>query len=124
MNNGNINYQAIHTQVYPSYNYLAAENAYLRQNIEYKDAVLCEQQQTISKFQSDVSQLSQANMAFRHERDQFAADAAKWRVMKKIIVKQGSEEQLYQVEKTIDQELQLERAGQSGLTNAMQGEKQ
>ena len=105
MNNGNINYQAIHTQVYPSYNYLAAENAYLRQNIEYKDAVLCEQQVTIQKFQADVAQLSEANMTLKMERDKAEMDAARWRVMKQIIKTQGNEQQLYEVQKIVDRDV-------------------
>lgn len=95
----------IPTSVVPNYNYLAAENAFLRQAIEYKDAVLCEQQTTISKFQSDVAQLSEANMTLKAERDKAVADAERWRVMKQIIKTQGNDQQLYEVQKIVDKEI-------------------
>lgn len=100
-----MNYVPIHTNIAPNYNYLSAENAYLKQNIEYKDAVLCEQQATIEKFQADVSQLSEANMTLKMERDKAVADAERWRVMKQIIKIQGNDQQLYEVQKIIDKEL-------------------
>ena len=100
-----MNYIPIHTNIAPNYNYLSAENAYLKQNIEYKDAVLCEQQATIEKFQADVAQLSEANMTLKMERDKAVADAERWRVMKQIIKIQGNDQQLYQVQKIIDKEL-------------------
>lgn len=100
-----MNYVPIHTNIAPNYNYLSAENAYLKQNIEYKDAVLCEQQTTIAKFQADVAQLSEANMTLKIERDKAVADAERWRVMKQIIKIQGNDQQLYQVQKIIDKEL-------------------
>lgn len=100
-----MNYVPIHTNIAPNYNYLSAENAYLKQNIEYKDAVLCEQQATIQKFQADVAQLSEANMTLKMERDKAVADAERWRVMKQIIKIQGNDQQLYQVQKIIDKEL-------------------
>lgn len=100
-----MNYIPIHTNIAPNYNYLSAENAYLKQNIEYKDAVLCEQQATIEKFQADVAQLSEANMTLKMERDKAVADAERWRVMKQIIKIQGNDQQLYEVQKIIDKEL-------------------
>lgn len=104
-----MNYIPIHTNIAPNYNYLSAENAYLKQSIEYKDAVLCDQQATIQKFQSDVSQLSQANMELKIERDKAIADAAKWRVMKNIIKYQGGDRALYEVQKVIDKEIEHDR---------------
>lgn len=101
-----MNYIPIHTNVAPNYNYLSAENAFLRQNIEYKDAVLCEQQATIQKFQADVAQLSEANMTLKMERDKAVADAARWQVMKQIIKTQGNEQQLYEVQKIVDREIE------------------
>ena len=105
----------IHTNIAPSYNYLSAENAYLKQNIEYKDAVLTEQQVTIKKFQDDVSQLSQANMQLKSENDKAASDAARWRVMKKIILSQGGERNLYEVQKTVDREIANDRARETSM---------
>jgi len=105
-----MNYIPIHTNIAPNYNYLSAENAYLKQTIEYKDAVLCEQKVTIDKLQADTEQLSKASHTFKQERDAAVADAARWQVMKKIILTQGGERQLYEVQKTIDKELSNDRA--------------
>lgn len=105
-----MNYMPIHTNIAPNYNYLSAENAFLRQNIEYKDAVLCQQQETISKLQADVDQLSQSNMTLKSERDRNEADANRWRVMKNIIRTQGTEQALYVVQKTVDKDIEHERA--------------
>lgn len=104
-----MNYVPIHTNVAPNYNYLSAENAFLRQSIEYKDAVLTEQQRTISALREDIDQLSQANMGLKAENETFAADAQRWRVMKQIIRIQGNDQQLYTVEKIVDKDLELER---------------
>lgn len=101
-----MNYIPIHTNIAPNYNYLSAENAFLLQNIEYKDAVLCEQQATIQKFQADVAQLSEANMTLKMERDKAVSDAERWRVMKQIIKTQGSDQQLYEVQKIVDREIE------------------
>lgn len=101
-----MNYMPIHTNIYPSYNYLAAENAYLKQSIEYKDAVLADQQTSIGKFRADVDQLSQANMQFRTENDKLKADADRWRIMKKIILTQGGEQQLNEVQSIVEKERQ------------------
>jgi uncharacterized coiled-coil protein SlyX len=97
-----MNYIPIHTNVSPNYNYLSAENAFLKQDIEYKNAVICEQQATISKFRDDVSQLSQANMKLREDKDCAESDAEKWRVMKQIVRSQGGEQALYYLQATID----------------------
>lgn len=110
-----MNYIPIHTNIAPSYNYLSAENAYLKQTIEYKDAVLTEQQVTITKFQNDVSQLSQANMNLKSEHDKAVSDAARWRVMKKIILSQGGERHLYEVQKTVDREIANDRKRKAGM---------
>ena len=104
-----MNYVPIHTNVYPNYNYLSAENSFLRQTIEYKDAVLCDQQGTIAALRRDIDQLSQANMRLKAEQEKVAADAERWRVMKQIIRIQGNDQQLYTVEKIIDKDLELER---------------
>lgn len=103
-----MNYTPIHTNIYPSYNYLAAENAYLRQNIEYKDAVLCEQMSTITKLQGSVLDATQTA-------SKFEADADRWRIMKKIILTQGGQQHLYEVEKTVDKEREHDRARKEGV---------
>lgn len=110
-----MNYIPIHTNIAPNYNYLSAENAYLKQDIEYKNAVICEQQATISKLQADTQQLSQANQTFKQERDKAVADAERWRVMKKILLIQGNEQQVYDVQKIIDKELSNDRAGKKSM---------
>lgn len=110
-----MNYVPVHTSIAPNYNYLSAENAFLRHNIEYKDSVLCEQQQTISKLKADVDQLSQANMKFKTDRDKFEADSKRWQVMKQIIKNQGNEQQLYEVQKIVDKEIESERAGKKSM---------
>lgn len=104
-----MNHIPIHTSITPNYNYLSAENAFLRQNIEYKDAVLCEQQETITKLRADVDQLSQSNMNLKAERDNFEQDAHRWRIMKNIIRTQGTEQALYVVQKTVDRDLEHDR---------------
>jgi hypothetical protein len=104
-----MNYVPIHTNIAPNYNYLSAENAFLKQDIEYKNTVLWEQQTTIKKFEEDVQQLSQANMGLMQERDKAVADAARWRVMQKIILSQGGERHLYEVQKTVDKEIENDR---------------
>lgn len=108
-------YVPIHTNVYPNYNYLSAENAFLRQNIEYKNAVLCEKQAEVDQLKADVDSLSQASVTFKQERDKAVLDASRWRVMQQIIRTQGGDKQLYEVQKTVDKELERERAGQSLL---------
>ena len=105
-----MNYIPIHTNIAPNYNYLSAENAYLKQTIEYKDAVLCDQNATIQKYQVDVAQLSESNMTLKSERDKAMADAERWRVMKQIIKTQGNEREVYEVTKIVDKELENDRA--------------
>jgi hypothetical protein len=92
-----MNYIPIHTNIAPNYSYLSAENAYLKQSIEYKDAVLCEQQTAITKLQADTQQ-------FKQERDKAVADAERWQVMKKIMASQGNERHIYEVQKAVDKE--------------------
>jgi hypothetical protein len=104
-----MNYIPIHTSIAPNYNYLSAENAFLKQDIEYKNSVICEQQATIEKLRSDVEQLSQSNMAIKQEMQSIENNANRWSVMKKIIKFQGSERQAYEVEKIIDKDLAHER---------------
>lgn len=100
-----MNHIPIHTNVFPNYNYLSAENSYLKQNIEYKDAVLCEQQAKITQLEADINHLSQASNGYKQERDSFASDARRWAVMQQIIKTQGSDRQLYEVQKIVDREL-------------------
>lgn len=100
-----MNYYPIHTNIAPNYNYLSAENAYLKQDIEFKNAVLVEQQSTIGKLKADINQLSQANMDFKVAHDKALHDAKRWAVMKKIIATQGTDQALYVVQKTIDRDL-------------------
>lgn len=105
-----MNYIPIHTNIAPNYNYLSAENAYLKQSIEYKDAVLEEQQITIQKLQKDVTQLSEATMDLKIQRDKAIADAERWRVMQQIIRTQGNDQQAYLVGKVVDKDLERGRA--------------
>lgn len=102
-------HMVIPTHVAPNYNYLAAENTFLRQNIEYKDAVLCEQQTTIQKLQENVTQLSEANMDLKIQLDKVIADAERWRIMKQIIRTQGNDQQAYLVGKVVDKDLERGR---------------
>lgn len=104
-----MNYYPIHTNITPNYNYLSAENAYLKQDIEFKNAVLLEQQTTIEKLKADIQHLSQANMTFKIERDKFEADAKRWEIMQRIIRTQGNDQHLYEVQKVVDKELRNER---------------
>lgn len=101
-----MNYIPIHTNVAPNYNYIAAENAFLKQDIEYKNAVICDQKGTIDKLKADVDQLSQANMALKKEMEAFENDAQRWHVMKQIIRVQGTERQAYDVQKIIDKDIE------------------
>lgn len=105
-----MNYVPIHTSVYPSYNFLAAENAFLKQSSEYKDRVLCEQAESITKLRADIDQLSQANATLRQERNKFEADAERWRVMQKIIKVQGGDRHLYEVQKIVDKDIERANA--------------
>lgn len=102
-------HMVIPTHIAPNYNYLSAENAFLRQNIEYKDAVLIEQQSTIQKLQKDVTQLSEANMDLKIQRDKAIADAERWKIMQQIIRTQGNDQQAYLVGKIVDKDLERGR---------------
>lgn len=104
-----MNYIPIHTSIYPNYNFLSAENSYLKQSIEYKDAVLQEQQTKITQLQADVTQLSQASSGYKRERDQYADDALRWQIMQRIIKTQGNDKQMYEVTKIVDREIERER---------------
>lgn len=106
-----MNYIPIHTNVFPSYNYLSAENAYLKQALEYKSVVLCEQQAKIAQLEADVVQLSQASATFKKERDQHADDAQRWKIMQRIIKTQGNDQKMYEVTKIVDKEMERERTG-------------
>lgn len=105
------NYVPIHTTVYPSYNYLSAENAFLKQAIEYRDHVMHEQQGTITKLKADIGQISQANMQFKAECAQAKAEALRWQKVKHIMLTQMGERQMYEVQKMVDREIRNERAG-------------
>lgn len=93
------------TSIYPNYNYMATENAFLKQNIEYKDAVICEQQQTINNLKADVQQLSMANTSLKSDKDRFEVDAERWRVMKKIIAMQGGDKHARDVQAIVDKDV-------------------
>lgn len=96
-----MNYIPIHTSIHPTYDYMSAENAFLKQDVEYKNAVLCEQAGTINQLQGELKQVSE-------ERDKlkpYEMDARRWHVMKQIILSQGGERQVYEVQKVIDKEL-------------------
>ena len=110
-----MNYVPIHTNIYPNYNYLSAENAFLKHDIEYKNAVIVDQQDRIKHLQNDVSSLSQACTKFKQERDKYEADSRRWQVMKRIIKTQGDERQLYEVQKIVDKEIESERVGKKSM---------
>lgn len=101
-----MNYYPVHTNITPNYNFLSAENAYLKQDIEFKNAVLIEQESTINKLKADVGQLSQANMMFRADCDKFRHDAKRWEAMKKIIEMQGGKDHAEQVQQIVDKDIQ------------------
>lgn len=96
-----MNYIPIHTSIYPTYDYMAAENAFLKQDLEYKNAVLCEQAGTINQLQGELKQVSEERDKFR----QYEMDARRWHVMKQIIRAQGNDQQVYEVQKIVDKEL-------------------
>lgn len=83
-----MNYQPIHTNITPNINYLSAENAFLKQDIEYKNAVLCEQQTKIDALQSANGALQQ--------------DAARWRRFKAIIDSQKGDMNSAQLQNIVD----------------------
>jgi len=100
-----MNYYPIHTNIAPNYNYLSAENAYLKQDIEFKNAVLLEQQSTIGKLKADIDQLSQANMDFKVAHNKASHDAKRWAVMKKMIATQGGQEHAQHIQQVVDGEI-------------------
>ena len=83
-----MNYTPIHTSIYPSYNYLAAENAFLKQDIEWKNAVLAEQQ-------GKIESLQRANAELQH-------DALRWNKFKHIIDGQRGELTSRHLESIVD----------------------
>lgn len=104
-----MNYMPIHTSIYPSYDFMVAENAFLKQQIEYKNAVLCEQQTTINGLQSELTESTQEKSLLMSQVDALKADANRWRIMKHIIRGQGGDRHLYDVERAFDKE--MERVG-------------
>lgn len=90
------------TNIYPNYSYLATENAFLKQNIEYKDAVICEQQTTINGIQEQMSLMQhEANS----EISKLQFDALRWQTMKKILLKQGGPQKAAEVQGIIDRDI-------------------
>lgn len=110
-----MNYTPIHTNIYPSYNFMAAENAFLKQQIEYKDAVLCEQQHTINGLQSELTETTQENALLKSQVEDLHANSSKWKIMKQIIRGQGGERHLYDVEKVVDKEMERVRTGKESV---------
>lgn len=96
-----MNYIPIHTSIHPTYDYMAAENAFLKQDVEYKNAVLCEQAGTINQLQGELKQVTQERDNAKH----YEMDARRWQVMKQIILSQGGERQVYEVQKIVDKAL-------------------
>lgn len=83
-----MNYQPVHTNILPSWNYLSAENAFLKQDIEYKNAVLVEQQ-------GKIDALQRANSELQH-------DALRWSKFKHIIDAQRGELTAVQLQNIVD----------------------
>lgn len=81
-------YSVVQTSVVPSYAFLQAENLYLRQNIEWRDAVLMEQQEKIENLQ-------RANTELQH-------DAMRWNKFKHIIDAQKGEMSAKQLQNIVD----------------------
>lgn len=94
-----MNYVPIHTNISPNINFLLAENSYLKQSIEYENAVLLEQNNKLASMTDEIKTL-------RAERDQFAEDAQRWKIMQQIIKVQGNQAQMYQVTKIVDMEIE------------------
>lgn len=91
-----MNHPVIQTNIMPSYHFVIAENNFLKHEIEYKNAVLMEQQSTITSLREDVAKTDH--------------DARRWQAMKKIILAQGGEKQLKTVETTLDTDIRIEGA--------------
>lgn len=83
-----MNYTPVHTTIVPNWNYLSAENAYLKQEIEWKNAVLVEQQ-------GKIESLQRANSELQH-------DALRWNRFKHIIDGQRGELTGQQLERIVD----------------------
>lgn len=83
-----MNYIPIHTNIYPSYNYLSAENAFLKQDIEWKNAVIVEQQ-------GKIEALQRANAELQH-------DALRWNKFKHIIDAQQGQLTAAQLQNIVD----------------------
>jgi len=81
-------YPIVHTNIAPNYNFVQAENAYLRQSVEYRDAVIVDQQRQIAGLQEENSRL------------QF--DAARWNKFKQIIDSQKGDLTSSQLQNIVD----------------------
>lgn len=81
-------YHVIHTNIAPSYNFMQAENAYLKQSIEWRDAVMIEQQ-------TKIEALQRANSELQH-------DAMRWNKFKHIIDAQKGELNAKQLQNIVD----------------------
>lgn len=81
-------YNIIHTNVMPSYNFMQAENAYLKQAIEWRDAVMQEQQ-------GKIESLQRANAELQH-------DAMRWNKFKHIIDAQKGDLSAKQLQNIVD----------------------
>lgn len=100
-----MNYIPIHTNITPNYNYLAAENAFLKQDIEYKNAVLSEQQHRIDDLKKDIDQLSSATATMKANQDQSISDAARWNYAKNMYFQKLGFESPNMLEKKIDKDI-------------------
>lgn len=85
---GAAQYNIIHTSIAPNYNFMQAENAYLKQAVEWRDAVLQEQQMKIDALQ-------RANAELQH-------DAMRWHKFKHIIDAQKGEMSSKQLQNIVD----------------------
>jgi hypothetical protein len=83
-----LNYMMVHTPVAPNYSFLQAENAYLRQALEWRDAMLVEQQNRLTHLHSVNAQLQH--------------DAQRWAKFKGIIDKQQGELTSQQLQNIVD----------------------
>lgn len=81
-------YPVIHTNIAPSYNFMLAENAYLKQSIEWRDAVMVDQQ-------TKIEALQRANSELQH-------DAMRWNKFKHIIDAQKGQLTAKQLQNIVD----------------------
>lgn len=88
MNHTPMPYTLIPTNVAPSYAFMQAENAYLRQSIEWRDSMLIEQQ-------GKIENLQRANSELQH-------DAMRWNKFKHIIDQQKGELTGRQIQNIVD----------------------